>query len=148
MQGRHGDGVDKRDGAGLSRRSARTTLGEHARQYGVPLLFEPLNRYETNLVNTVARRRARCCESLATNNVKLLADLFHMNIEEVDIAAAIRAGAGAHRPRPFRRFQPPAGRLRPHRFRAHRRGAARHRLRRLRLRRGAAVSRIPTRRRA
>ena len=28
-------------------------LGDHARQYNVPLLYEPLNRYETNLVNTV-----------------------------------------------------------------------------------------------
>ena len=28
-------------------------LGEHAAtQYGVPLLYEPLNRYETNLLNT------------------------------------------------------------------------------------------------
>jgi sugar phosphate isomerase/epimerase len=32
--------------------------------------------------------------SLATGNVVLLADLFHMNIEEVDIAAALGAGAG------------------------------------------------------
>jgi sugar phosphate isomerase/epimerase len=31
-------------------------------------------------------------ESLATRNVVLLADLFHMNIEESDIAAALRAG--------------------------------------------------------
>jgi sugar phosphate isomerase/epimerase len=34
-------------------------------------------------------------ESLATKNVVLLADLFHMNIEESDIAAALRAG-GRH----------------------------------------------------
>ncbi len=32
---------------------------------------------------------------LGTPNVKLLADLFHMNIEEADLAGAIRA-AGAH----------------------------------------------------
>jgi sugar phosphate isomerase/epimerase len=34
-------------------------------------------------------------ESLASKNVVLLADLFHMNIEEVDIAAALGAG-GRH----------------------------------------------------
>ena len=56
------------------------------------------------------RGRRALLESLSTKNVKLLADLFHMNIEEADVAAAIRAGGGAHRPRPFRRFQPPAGR--------------------------------------
>ena len=34
-------------------------------------------------------------KSLETDNVKLLADLFHMNIEEADLPAAIRAGKGA-----------------------------------------------------
>ena len=29
-------------------------LGEHARAAGVVLLFEPLNRYEDHMVNTVA----------------------------------------------------------------------------------------------
>ena len=49
------------------------------------LLYEPLNRYETNLVNT--RRSGRALlESLSTKNVALLADLFHMNIEERDLA--------------------------------------------------------------
>lgn len=68
-------------------------LGEHARQYQVPLLFEPLNRYETNMVNTIAAG-AQLLERLSTKNVALLADLFHMNIEETDIAAALRAGKG------------------------------------------------------
>ena len=34
-------------------------------------------------------------KGLATTNVKLLADLYHMNIEEVDLATAIRA-AGSY----------------------------------------------------
>jgi sugar phosphate isomerase/epimerase len=92
MQGRHGVGVDK--SAALFQLSvALNDLGEHARKYGVPLLFEPLNRYETNLVNTV-EDGVRLLESLTTDNVKLLCDLFHMNIEETDIAAALRKGAG------------------------------------------------------
>jgi sugar phosphate isomerase/epimerase len=33
-------------------------------------------------------------QPLSTKNVKLLPDLFHMNIEEVDSAAALRAAAG------------------------------------------------------
>jgi sugar phosphate isomerase/epimerase len=56
-------------------------------------VFEPLNRYETNLVNTVAAG-VRLLQGLSTKNVVLLADLFHMNIEEDDLAMAIRAGAG------------------------------------------------------
>jgi sugar phosphate isomerase/epimerase len=56
--------------------------------------MEPLNRYETTLVNTVADG-VRLLSSLSTRNVRLLADLFHMNIEEVDSAAALRAGGKA-----------------------------------------------------
>ena len=33
-------------------------------------------------------------KTLSTDNVKLLADLFHMNIEENNLADAIRAGKG------------------------------------------------------
>jgi sugar phosphate isomerase/epimerase len=92
MQGRHGDGVAWPTAAGYLMESLEE-LGEHAKQYGVPLLFEPLNRYETNLINTVDAGAA-LLRSLSSKNVRLLADLFHMNIEEADIAQAIRAGKG------------------------------------------------------
>jgi sugar phosphate isomerase/epimerase len=74
-------------------RAALDDLGDHASQYGVALIYEPLNRYETDLVNTVEAGVA-LLRSLKTKNVLLLADLFHMNIEEADIAAALRAGGG------------------------------------------------------
>jgi sugar phosphate isomerase/epimerase len=90
MQGRHGDGVDAPTAMGYLR-EALEDLGEHARRYGVPLLFEPLNRYETNMVNTM-EAGVSLLRSLSTKNVRLLADLFHMNIEEVDMAAAVRSG--------------------------------------------------------
>jgi sugar phosphate isomerase/epimerase len=92
MQGRSGDGVDQTTATAFLG-EALEELGEHARQYGVPLLFEPLNRYETNLVNTLAGG-VRLLQGLSTKNVLLLADLFHMNIEEDDMTAAIRASAG------------------------------------------------------
>ncbi len=92
MQGRHSDGVEAATAMGYLR-EALEECGEHASQYGVPLIFEPLNRYETNMVNTVEAGVAML-RSLSTKNVLLLADLFHMNIEETDIAAAIRAGGG------------------------------------------------------
>ena len=93
MQGRWGESVDRNTALGwLS--EALDDLGEHAKSFGVPLLYEPLNRYETNLINTVGDG-VRLLESLATRNVRLLADLFHMNIEEADLGEAIRAG-GPH----------------------------------------------------
>lgn len=69
------------------------TLGAFAETQGVPLIYEPLNRYETNLINQLADG-ATLLRSLKTRNVRLLADLFHMNIEEVSLADSIRqAGA-------------------------------------------------------
>ncbi len=69
-------------------------LGEHAGTYDLPLLYEPLNRYETNLCVTL---EAGCglLKSLSVRNVLLLADLFHMNIEEASSAGALET-AGEH----------------------------------------------------
>ncbi|HVV99066.1 MAG TPA: sugar phosphate isomerase/epimerase family protein [Planctomycetaceae bacterium] len=93
MQGRWGDGVDRLTALGWLAESLQL-LGDHARQYGVPLIYEPLNRYETNLINTVADG-VDLLHSLSSPNVVLLADLFHMNIEETNIADALRTG-GRH----------------------------------------------------
>ena len=73
---------------------ALTDLGAHAARYGVPLLYEPLNRYETNLLNRQLEA-AQFLEVRQVANVKLLCDLFHMNIEEVSNAATLRA-CGRH----------------------------------------------------
>ena len=94
MQGSHGDEVDQETALGYLG-EALQELGEYARQHAVPLIYEPLNRYETNLCCTLAGG-ARLLESLGEDlNVVLLADLFHMNIEETCLAEAIRAG-GRH----------------------------------------------------
>jgi len=92
MQGRWCDSVDS-DQAIHYLESALDDLGEHAAQYRVPLIYEPLNRYETNIVNTLGLGSV-LLQNLKTSNVKLLADLFHLNIEEVDIAASIKRAAG------------------------------------------------------
>jgi sugar phosphate isomerase/epimerase len=68
--------------------------GERAATHGVPFIYEPLNRYETNLFNRLGDA-AKFLELHDLKNVVLLADLFHMNIEERDLAAAIRE-AGSH----------------------------------------------------
>lgn len=93
MQGRWGDGTDKDTALGYLG-EALNECGDHAATHGVPLIYEPLNRYETNLCNTIADGVA-LLESIQCKNVVLLADLFHMNIEEVNIADALRAG-GKH----------------------------------------------------
>jgi sugar phosphate isomerase/epimerase len=66
-------------------------LGDYAASHGQPLLYEFLNRYETNLFNRVAPT-VEFLRGLKTRGVKILADLFHMNIEEANLPDAIRAG--------------------------------------------------------
>jgi sugar phosphate isomerase/epimerase len=63
-------------------------LAERAARHNVPVLLEPLNRYETNVLNGVAESIS-FIKSLRAANVKLLCDLFHMNIEEADVASAL-----------------------------------------------------------
>ncbi len=90
MQGSSSAEVDKSTARSFLA-EALDQLGQHAAQYQVPLIYEPLNRYETNQVNTVADGVALLGE-LSTDNVKLLCDLFHMHIEETDLATALRTG--------------------------------------------------------
>lgn len=92
MQGKWSLEVDKQTALELLA-DALEELGAHAEQYGVPLIYEPLNRYETNLINTVVEG-VDLLGTLDTQNVKLLPDLFHMNIEEEDVAQAFRDGKG------------------------------------------------------
>ena len=92
MQGRWGAGIDKPTALGYLR-SALEEFGERARKAGTTFLLEPLNRYEGNVVNTLGDA-AELIRSLSTRNVSILADLFHMNIEEEDVGRALQAGAG------------------------------------------------------
>jgi D-psicose/D-tagatose/L-ribulose 3-epimerase len=69
------------------------TAGKYAAECGVGLAIEPLNRFETDLVNTV-EQGLDLCDRIRLDNVGLLLDTFHMNIEEKSIPDAIRrAGA-------------------------------------------------------
>ncbi|MBX9679425.1 MAG: sugar phosphate isomerase/epimerase [Gemmataceae bacterium] len=92
MQGRHGDGADQATAMAWLAEGLEK-LGEHAIAFNVPLLYEPLNRYETNLITTVEAGVAYL-KKLTTKNVKLLCDLFHMNIEEANVADALRQAGG------------------------------------------------------
>jgi len=65
-------------------------LAARAERLGQILLYEPLNRYETDLFN----RQAEAADFLAARGlggVRLLCDLFHMSIEEQDVAGTLAA---------------------------------------------------------
>jgi D-psicose/D-tagatose/L-ribulose 3-epimerase len=76
--------------------AAAASLAEiaHGLDGSVRLVIEALNRFETHLVNTLAQAdelRAR----VDSPHVALMADLFHMNIEERDVAGTLRAFGGS-----------------------------------------------------
>ena len=91
MQGRVEANVTRKQAERWLADSLRT-LGERAGQHGVTLLYEPLNRYETNLFNR-AEDAAAFLSRRKIRHVKLLCDLFHMNIEETSIPATLRTVA-------------------------------------------------------
>lgn len=59
-----------------------------AEEMGVRLVIEPINRYETELVNT-AETAMELIEKVGAGNLGLLLDTFHMNIEEANPAASL-----------------------------------------------------------
>ncbi len=65
-------------------------LAEAAKTHGIQLFYEPLNRYETNLFNRL-EETIEFLDTLKARNIKILADLFHMNIEEVSIPETLRS---------------------------------------------------------
>ncbi|NIM06017.1 MAG: TIM barrel protein [Armatimonadetes bacterium] len=60
-----------------------------ASEAGVRLALEPINRYETTLINTVAEG-LELIERVGADNFGLLLDTFHMNIEEPSIEESMR----------------------------------------------------------
>jgi sugar phosphate isomerase/epimerase len=65
-------------------------LHQCATEYkNVQLAIEPINRYETDLLNTVGQT-LKFLDRLQVENVGLLLDTFHMNIEEPSLSESIR----------------------------------------------------------
>jgi len=63
-------------------------IEEYARESGVTLILEPINRYETNFINNLDEA-AELLREINSPYVKLMPDLFHMNIEEASIEESI-----------------------------------------------------------
>ncbi len=70
--------------------SAISECAAEARAHRVRLALEPINRYETSLINN-AQQGLELIERVGQDNFGLLLDTFHMNIEEASIEASIRA---------------------------------------------------------
>lgn len=69
--------------------SAVRECAVYGKEKGVRLAIEPINRYETDLINTI---KEGCCfiDELGEENVGILADTFHMNIEEPSMELSIK----------------------------------------------------------
>ncbi len=73
--------------------AAITECANEAGARNVRLAIEPINRYETSLINN-AQQGLELIERVGQDNFGLLLDTFHMNIEEADIEASIGACGG------------------------------------------------------
>jgi sugar phosphate isomerase/epimerase len=87
MQGRWAGEVT-RDDALSHLEAALFELEDAAAAHHVRLLYEPLNRYETNLFNSVVEASS-FVKAVQFKDVMVLADLYHMNIEEEDLREAL-----------------------------------------------------------
>lgn len=65
------------------------SLADRAARRGVVLAIEPLNRYETSLINTLAQA-VEVVQAVDSPGCGVAADTFHMNIEEKQMAKALR----------------------------------------------------------
>ncbi len=68
------------------------TIGDTLAEHDVTIALEPLNRFETYFLNTAADA-VQLCDEIGHANVGILFDTFHANIEEKDVAAALRLTA-------------------------------------------------------
>jgi len=93
IRGRLAEGVS-RDQAMEWLIEALRECASYAARRDVWLSFEPLNRFDSDLVNTVGEALALLKE-VGVDNLGLLLDTFHMNIEEPSICASL-VQAGGH----------------------------------------------------
>ncbi len=68
-------------------------IGRRAQQRNLKLVFEVLNRYESHLINT-GQEALDLIEEIALDNVGVLLDAYHMNIEEPDPPETLRRAGG------------------------------------------------------
>ncbi len=69
-------------------RSAILRCVSYSEERKVTLLLEPINRHETNVINTL-KEGIEMIETIGSAYLKLLPDIFHMNIEEKSVEESI-----------------------------------------------------------
>jgi len=63
-------------------------VAERAKNHTIQLALEIVNRYETNVINTLADTASYIAET-GSDNIKMHIDSFHMNIEEADMYSPV-----------------------------------------------------------
>jgi D-psicose/D-tagatose/L-ribulose 3-epimerase len=88
--------LDRRPGRADMERAAEVLreAARHAAGLGVRVGIEPVNRYESFLVNTAAQAR-ELMDMVGEPNVGIHLDAYHMNIEETDFRSPVEL-AGEH----------------------------------------------------
>jgi D-psicose/D-tagatose/L-ribulose 3-epimerase len=91
IYGMHGKRPTSRPGAQEWEWSAEclARTAEHAATAGVAIGIEPVNRYESPLVNT-CEQAVRLADMIGAPNVRIHLDTYHMNIEEKGWAEPVR----------------------------------------------------------
>ncbi len=69
---------------------AMNEVAHYAEPKGVDIALEPVNRYEINFINRV-EEAVEMIDRLGLPNVKVMPDVFHMNIEEPSIEGTLAA---------------------------------------------------------
>jgi len=64
-------------------------IAEAAEATGVTFYFEPLNRYEDHMVNRI-EQAAALVDAVGSEKLRVIADFYHMNIEEANASDVIR----------------------------------------------------------
>ncbi len=86
---------EERDVAEARFFEAISECARHASASEITIVLEPVNRYEINYINSVWPEGVDVVSRLGMANVKLMPDVFHMNIEDASIAGSLKA-AGSH----------------------------------------------------
>ena len=79
-----------------------------ARQYGITIVIEPLNRQESNIVNSVAEG-LQLANEVRRDNIQLLVDYYHLSLANEDPAIVVTAGSAIRHVH----FAEPQGRVFP-----------------------------------
>jgi len=64
-------------------------LAQFAQDSGTFIWLEPLNRYETHFI-TRLNQAVEICQKVNNPNLRIMADFFHMHIEEVNIGESLK----------------------------------------------------------